>query len=64
MLCVVERAVTNGSDDLAENEQWVAVQVVRGSAGHHHCSTHVERRQDHREQGTAPAVDAEANGDA
>ncbi len=64
VLGVVERAVPDGGDDLAENEERIAVQVVRGSAGHDHRTREMEEREHNGHQRTAKLVDVEAEADA
>ena len=64
MLGVVERSVTDGREDLADDEQRVAVQVVCRRARHDHCTRQVEAGEDDRHQGTAQFVDVEPEADA
>ena len=63
MLRIIERSIADGSNDLPEDEKRVAVQIIRGSTRHNDSSTHVESREDEREQGTSPFVDTETNSD-
>ena len=44
VLGVVERAVTDGREDLADDEQRVAVEVVRRGTRHDHGAAKVEAR--------------------
>lgn len=64
MLGVVEGSVANSGQDLADDEQWVAVEVVRRRPGHDHCAREMEAREDHGHQRTAELVDVEAEPDA
>lgn len=63
MLRVVQRTVANGGDNLAHNEERIAIQIVRCSAGHDHRTGQMEARHDNGQQGSAPFVDTEANRD-
>ena len=64
MLGVVERSVADGSKNLADNEESVAVEVVRGCARHDYRAGQVEAGEDNGHEGPAPFVDVEAEDDA
>ena len=64
MLGVVERAVTDGREDLADDEQRVAVEVVRRRAGHDDGAGEVEAGEDDGHDRAAPFVDVEAEPNA
>ena len=64
MLGVVQRAITNGSKHLSDDEERVAVQVICRRACHDHRSAQVEAGEDDRHDGTAEFVDGEAKRDA
>lgn len=64
VLCVVQGAVTNRSEDFAKDEDGVAVEVVRRSAGHDHGTAEMEPSQDDRHDSTAEFVDGEPESNA
>ena len=64
VLSVVERTVADSGDDLADDEQRVAVEVVRRRAGHDDGAREVEASKDDGHDRAAPFVDVEAEDDA
>ena len=64
MLGVVQGSVPDGSEDLADDEESVAVEVVRGCARHDYRAGQVEAGEDNGHDGPAPFVDVEAEDDA
>ena len=64
VLGVVERAVADSGDDLADDEQRVAVEVVRRRAGHDDGAREVEAGEDDGHDRASPFVDVEAEPNA
>ena len=54
----------SGGEHLADDEQRVAVEVVRGCARHDNCAGEVEAGEDDGEARAAPFVDRKADADA
>ena len=64
MLCIVQRTVSDRGQDFTDDQDWIAVEVVRRRASHDDCSAQVERGEDDREQRSSPFVDRKAKDDA
>ena len=64
VLSVVERTVSDGREDLANDEERIAIQVVRRGARHDDCAGQVESGKDDGHDGATKLVDVEAEADA
>ena len=64
VLSVVERTVSDGREDLANDEERIAIQVVRRGARHDDRAGQVEGGEDNGHDGATQFVDVEAEADA
>ena len=64
VLSIVERAVSDSREDLAHDEERVAVEVVGRTTRHDNRAGQVEAREDDRHQSAAELVDVETESDA
>lgn len=64
MLSVVQRAISHRGENLADDEEGVAVESVGRGSGHDDRACEVEACEDDGEVSAAPFVDAVAEGDA
>ena len=64
MLGIVKRPISDGSNNFADNEKRIAIEVVRSRARHHDRASHVERREDDGHDRPAELVNIKAERDA
>lgn len=63
MLRIIQGPIANRGQNLANDENGVAVEVVSRASCHDDCSRHMEAGEDHAKQWATPFVDAEADAD-